>query len=519
MGEPVRSRLTFLLLGAVVLAAAIGSMWNDSATADEGAHIASGLIALREARLDFFTAQPPLAQTMVALPVAASGYRVPEVWRRYGNRPWVAGHLLLESAGDDVQRLLRLARMPVIAMLLALCIAVAMFVRASGGTNAAALSAFALTGFCPTLLAHGRLATVDMALTLFAFVAVALLLRLLRAPSFALAAATGGSLACVLASKVSGTFLVPFFAIVIVFWWIRERRLPFRELAVAGAASLIVFAALHMLAGRTLDPAFAFREYLVDIGLVRKLYGAGYTRPQFLLGEFSRQGWPHYNLVALAVKTTLASLLLIAGGIVVTLRRRRFEPVVCFAFAALFLLVASFSSLNLGVRHVLPIYPFLYAGTALALIDVRPRFRGAIAGLLVAHCFVSLAASPSYLSYFNVLIGSHRNADRVLIDSNLDWGQDLRRLASWCDEHGVERIRVHYFGAASVARELGGRGESWPAPRPEPLPKGWFAVSRHFYRLSFSRDFSPVDYDAYLAASRARYITSIGGSIDVYRVD
>jgi hypothetical protein len=144
--------------------------------------------------------------------------------------------------------------------------------------------------------------------------------------------------------------------------------------------------------------------------------------------------------------------------------------------------------------------------------------RIAAAALVAVHALTAVLVFPSYLSYFNLLIGSPRNADRVLIDSNLDWGQDLRRLGQWAREHDVDLMRVHYFGAGSVEHELGARGMRWPAPRREPLPKGWFAVSRHFYRLSFLPARSPIDYEVYLRTNRAEYVTTIGGSIDIYRV-
>ena len=480
---------------------AIGSMREDSATADEAAHIAAGLIKLREGRIDFYATQTPLIEAAIAAPLAMSGYRVPEEWRQYGNRPWLAGHMLLYRGGYDWQRILRMARLPVIALLLALCFTVWSFVREVTGDDVAALAAFALTGFCPTLLAHGRLATVYMGVTLFAFLATVLLLRFLRTPSLFLAIATGIAVACTLTSKVSGALIVPFFAIVIGLWLARKRRVHWRLLAIAAFASIATFMLVYLLVGRSVDLTLPFRAYLSEVHAVRAFYLAN-PLPQFLLGEFSQDGWPHYYLVAIAVKTPLPALALLIIGII---RARRFEAVVCLLFAALFLLVSAFSSLNLGIRHVLPIYPFLFAACAITVT------RRITVVLTAAHVLIALLAYPSYLSYFNPLIGSHRNADRVLIDSNLDWGQDLRRLAHWTRENDIGVIRVHYFGAGSVEHELRSRGMRWSAPRAEPLPKGWFAVSRHFYRLRSG-------YDAYLRGSGARYVTTIGGSIDVYRV-
>jgi hypothetical protein len=532
-------------LAVVVAVLAIGSMRDDSATADEAAHIAAGLLKVREGRIDLYATQTPLIESLIAMPLAIAGERVPDQWRSMGNRPWVFGHLLLYRGGSDAQRILRMARLPVIALFLALCFAVWGFVREVTGNDAAALAAFAMTGFCPTLLAHGRLATVDMGVTFFAFLATALFLRLLRAPSKGVAIATGVAVACTLASKISGALLLPFFAIVLVLWFAERRRpapadaggVPRRRLfwlewrggsetlpasaggdagvPLAAITCIATFILIYLVLGRSFDLMLPFRAYLSELRAVRAFYVAN-PLPQFLLGEFSQKGWPQYYLVAMAVKTPLPALTLLVIGV---LHTRRFEGIVCIVFAALFLLVSAFSSLNLGIRHVLPIYPFLYAAAAIALFDASRRMRIAAGVLVAAHVLVALLAYPSYLSYFNALIGSPRNADRILIDSNLDWGQDLRRLGLWARANDVDVVRVHYFGAGNVELELGARGARWPAPRPQLLPKGWFAVSRHFYRLSFLPSRSPIDYDTYLRASHARYVTTIGGSIDVYRVD
>lgn len=519
-----RRTLVVLVLVAAVLAAA--SMWDDSATADEAAHVASGLLALTEGRLDFYATQAPLIEAIEAAPVALAGYRVPAEWKQIGNRPWVVGNLLLYRAGLDPHRILTIARVPVIALFLALALLVYWFVAETTGNRWAGVAACALTAFCPTMLAHGRLATVDAGLALFAFLATVLCLQLLAWPSLTVAALAGITTACALASKVSGAIIVPYFAILVILWTWRTRATPWKHLLLAAVVAILTFAGVYMALGRTLDPLFAFREYLDEIGAVNRFYGDRYVLPQFLLGEFSTGGWPQYNLVALAVKLTIPSLAILLLGMILSVRRARFEVIACFLFAALFLAASAFSSLNLGIRHVLPILPFLYAAGVIAIHDARRDakererrlFDGAVAALIAWHVVTGVVAFPAYISYFNPLIGSHRNADRILIDSNLDWGQDLRRLAQWTRDHGVDVMRVHYFGAGSVEHEFGERGMRWSAPRRELLPQGWFAVSRHFYRLSFDPRRSPVTYDEYLRASGAEFVTSIGGSIDVYRI-
>lgn len=491
-------RLVLLLLAITVAVLAAGSMLEDTATADEAAHIAAGLLKLQQGRIDFYATQAPLIETLIAIPVSLAGHRAPQVQE---NRPWVAGHMLLYRSGYEPERILMLARLPVIAMFLALCFAVYAFVKGTTNEPWAGVAAFALTGFCPTLMAHGRLATVDMGVTLFAFLAATWFIEKRDAPA---GVATAGALA----SKVSAALLLPYFAILTA--W--KRRVPWK----AALAAFATFIAIYCLIARSFDPTLPFRAFLAEADAVRAFYAERHVLPQFLLGAFSPDGWPHYYLVAIAVKTPIPALVLF---VLACTRKRRFETIACAIFIALFLAVSAFSSLNLGIRHILPVFPFAYAATVIALHDAPRRLRDVSLALVALHIVIGIAAYPSYLAYFNQFIGSHRNADRVLIDSNLDWGQDLKRLRYWADDNGIEHLRIHYFGAGNVEHEFGARAERWSVGKRMPLPRGYFALSRHFYRLSFDRSRSSVDYETYLRQSNARFVTSIGGSIDVYRVD
>jgi 4-amino-4-deoxy-L-arabinose transferase-like glycosyltransferase len=558
------SRSLLVVLAIAVAALAVTSVRLDSATGDEGAHIAAGVIKLRYGWLSFFPEQPPLMNAISALPLRR--FTMPPAWRaNLGQRGhWAAGHALLYEAGNDAPRLLLLARLPTIALFLALCFAV-YFVVARETTRGWGVVAFALTGFCPTLLAHGRLATVDLGVTAFVFIAFALWLRVLGSagvppadvtasravtlsaesrgrrrgtaphqPARDASAPLAGVVAmCALLSKTSGVIVVPFLAIVTILhvWRTRLWRPLLASLGAAIAAAIVtLYAVTFALASpeylaaafpHTPRLAIPWLQYQLHADAIRFWYTAGHEHPQFLLGQFSRTGWPQYYPIAFLLKTPVPALLLFIGALVASLRRRSLVVDSSLLFIAAFFAIAATSRIDLGIRYILPVYPFLYTAIAIALSRMAIDARRSIAiGVLVAwHCLASLVAWPSYLSYFNELIGSPRNADRFLIDSNLDWGQDLHRLRLWSDAHGVDFLRIDYFGGGDVAYEFGAKGERWTAPRPERLPPGWFAVSRHLYRVSFDPTESPVDYDTYLALSKARYVTTVGGSIDVYRVE
>ncbi|MGZ8829923.1 MAG: glycosyltransferase family 39 protein [Thermoanaerobaculia bacterium] len=524
-----------VLLLIIVVALSIGSVRLDSATSDEPAYIGAGMIKLVDGRLDYFRDEPPLMNSISAAPLVMAGYRLPPIWNLESNH-WGVGKQFLWRSGFDGHRMLLLARLPTIALLVALIVLMDWFVLRKTKSPAWALAAATLTGFCPNLMAHGRLATVDLALTFFAFAATALFIVVIETGSLPAAIGMGIASAAAVMSKTSGNILGPYFLLVLIAALVfRRAPNPQRLVLMFGVAilSAIAFAEIFILAEgsaaymresfphvpRVLVP---FAEYAANIRAINAWYTQGHTLPQFLLGRFSTTGWPQYYPVALLLKTTIPSILLFIGALVAGVRRRSFTVFMLLLFVALFLGIAAAGHLNLGIRYVLPIYPFVYAATAIALSSISPqRFAAAVIVALIAwHAAENLIVYPSYISYFNELAGSRRNADRLLIDSNLDWGQDLRRLDAWLRDNGVKQITVHYFGGADVGYDIrAARPALLRGPGPDLLPKGWFALSRHLYRVSFAPGTWPIDYDRYLAASHARYVTTVGGSIDVYRVE
>jgi hypothetical protein len=209
--------------------------------------------------------------------------------------------------------------------------------------------------------------------------------------------------------------------------------------------------------------------------------------PGYLLGHFGDHGWWYYYPVAMAVKTPLALLVLIAIGIVVCVRRRVFTPL---AFAAgILLFAAGFSNINLGIRHILPAYVGLCvaagAGAAWlwsALWSGRIASRAIAAALLGWLTFASVRSHPDYLAYFNEIAG--KQPERFLVDSDLDWGQDMKRLAVRMHQLDVKELAFDPFNGAYI-EELQAAGQFPPIKPLDPLAPshGWSAASITMLKL------------------------------------
>ena len=186
------------------------------------------------------------------------------------------------------------------------------------------------------------------------------------------------------------------------------------------------------------------------------------ARPGFLRGQHELFGFPSFFLWVFLFKTPLGALTLMGIGIPLFLRSQRTEGF-CFVLlpALVFFWIALTSGLNLGQRHILPIYPFLFVaagalGPRWERLRGRQRTAAGAVALLLASCGAFLVFAPPlkpvvvvahHLSFMNELGGGPLRGYENLADSNFDWGQDLKALARWLEEHGVRKpINLCYFG-------------------------------------------------------------------------
>jgi len=393
---------------------------QNSGVCDElGAHIPSGYLYWLSGQYSGGIDNFPLGQLWIAAPVGLLGvdYEL-----------FTEQHLLL-------------FRMPVVALGLALIVLVWRFTRRLEGPLAG-LAALGLASLSPNLLAHSTLATLDLPTAWAIALTVVVLYRYAETPSVARLAAVAVAVGVALAVKIQAALLLPFAAVALVLAAARVRRAGGR-IAPAMVLSWLLIPAVAVV---VIDLVYLYLPG-IDGGLLpapyldafrTKLVHGGGGHFAYLLGRYSTTGWWAYFPVAVLVKTPLPALLLAAVGLA---RRPRADIAVFVLLPIVVFLGAGIAGhVNIGLRHVLAIYPFLYvlAGSGAArLLTARRSLRTAAVVLLAAHVVSAVWIRPHHLSYFNLLVGGAQNGHRVLLDSNYDWGQNDRFLASHVARTGL----------------------------------------------------------------------------------
>jgi hypothetical protein len=289
----------------------------------------------------------------------------------------------------------------------------------------------------------------------------------------------------------------------------------------------------------TLDASRAFPQAWLN-GLLYT-YQSALMRQTYLLGEYSMTGWWYYFPIAMITKAPLALIAACLVAIVVfalAIRTLGWRPTLGTWTAAcliippvIFLASAMRSNLNLGLRHILPVYPFIYLGIGLAISYAWRHWRGATkwtAGVLaLALAVETLWAFPDYLAFFNTAAGGKRGGLKILGDSNLDWGQDLKLLAQWQQErqrtHPNENLYLVYFGLADpwaygikYVNFPGGYGfgPKWEK-RMEP---GIIAISATALQGIYTANLiDEATREQYMQLLRSEPLEVLGGSIYLYR--
>jgi hypothetical protein len=198
----------------------------------------------------------------------------------------------------------------------------------------------------------------------------------------------------------------------------------------------------------------------------------------FLYGMYSTKGWWYYFPTAFALKTTLPFLLLTLVSIAWAIRATisgRLVFLILLVPVFSYLLVAMLTSINIGIRHFLPAFPFLFIMSG-ALVDHvlgRPhrRISLAIFAILFAWmAFAAVRAYPNYIPYMNEL-SAGRPHWQCLSDSNVEWGDDAGTLAQYLDKRGERSVRAAFLAGSVVLPLYGVEYVDLLAPPGAPLPE------------------------------------------------
>jgi hypothetical protein len=248
--------------------------------------------------------------------------------------------------------------------------------------------------------------------------------------------------------------------------------------------------------------------------------------PAYFLGNWSIEGFRSYYLAAFCMKESVPFLLLVAAALVVLVLQKRslFSRhellLLLYVPLVLFLVLSCFNRLNVGVRYLLPIYPFLCIFIA-GLFQAARGYGARLALLLLfmLHSASVLRITPHYTSYFNELFGGAAQGYRYLIDSNTDWGQDLPSLKKYMSKHGIEKIQLAYFGHG-LPEVYGINYE----PLSMPAKPGYAAISvsllqGHPYLLTYLDPPRIAEADQFRAMRNLQPVGRAGYSIMIYRID
>jgi 4-amino-4-deoxy-L-arabinose transferase-like glycosyltransferase len=453
------------LIPALLLALMTALMWHsatvESQTYDEAVHLSAGYSYFRTGDFRMNPEHPPLTKLLQAAPLLAMNLALDtatEAWTKPDS--WAFSQRFVYHNTAPAARILLAGRAMTMLFALLLGCAVFYWTRSVAGPLAATI-ALALYTLDPNFIAHGHYITSDVAVSLAIFASVITWLRYLETGTRRALLFAAVALGLAVVTKFNALYLLPVHALVAL---LHPNKLP---LAKRLTATVATFAAAAAFIAITYGPATP-RAFLTNprkplatlrdnhpysLGVQFNIAHNTWKQPSYLLGEKHAGGKWRYFPVAFAVKTPAASL--IAFGVLISalllppaLLRRHW---LMLFYPAIYFGITMASDINLGLRHILPIYPFLYALAGIALSQLTTSRVPVLALLTAIATFETARIHPDHIAFFNLFAGGPDNGPHLLLDSNLDWGQDLLKLKAYLGAHGTNTVAFAYFGSAEPA--------------------------------------------------------------------
>jgi len=480
-------------------------------TYDETAHIACGMEWLSQGTYDYETLHPPLARVATAFFPYLFGAR-----SQGRTRMAEEGTSLLNLKGQYAHNLL-LSRLGVLPFFWLSCFLTYRWMQLKFGGCHGSIAVL-LFAFCPVVLAHSSLATTDQPLVAMFLWALLCFSKFLEKPRVIQGVWATLSFGAAVLTKFSA---IPFFlvsAIVLITFHVYQNRKLLRPaalqiLTVMICSSPIIWAGYRFSYQPLFTPKTTYAaaqkkldnmsprhrallvttripapEFFRGLYLTKQNGDGTLVRRGYLLGRVYAGGRLAFFPVAILVKTPLATLVLLGMGLFVCIRfSQLYEPeklALLWAGLAGPLTIGVLGAVNIGLRHVLPIYPFVAMFGAIGAVwlwQLPAKYtvigRAITVSLLAWNVASCLVWAPEFLPYFNE--GASWNSGHILVDSDLDWGQDFYKLEFQLKDVPANDVWIDYFGDPTIVRH---NSAKWHNLDPGQHPLGWVAVSETRFR-------------------------------------
>jgi len=577
-----KRKYDWLAAGILAIAAVICifSMRQDSGIVDEIAHVPAGYSYVDAQDFRLNPEHPPLGKALAGVPLLFLNINdAYNDWSWEGIAQWENGWQLIYEEGNDADKILFWSRIPTVILFLILGIYLYKWGSELYG-NRAGIFALILLVASPSVLAHARFVTTDVAAAVGFLISGYYFYKYYHAlpsvgspvrkdgkfhksPSIKALIFAGIFFGIAQLLKFSCVLLVPIFGIAIItksiidrkdggfwanFWknlkplfWIFvigflviwlvylfftwntsfdvERKVIELNLPTEGAAFL-----RNILISMAAIPIFKpVAHWLLGILMVFAHAEGGHTA--FLLGNFSRTGWWYFFPVAWFFKVPIPVILLTFWSLIVLGFQRFKEKIDIFAIVLILTTIIIYwaismrGALNIGIRHLIPTFPFIFLLIARAAQPILERswsvskvLLWGFAGWLIIETLISYPHFVSYFNEFRYVFGKQKH--EILVDSSLDWGQDLKRLQKYVEENNIKEIKVDYFGGGVPSYYIPETIE-WHSKYGKTT--GWLAVSATFYQMS--KYYGPLEnQESYVYLDQLKPKTTIGDSILVFQI-
>lgn len=532
------------------------SIKNTALTFDETAHLPAGYSYLTQKDMRLNPEHPPILKDLAGLPLTfMKNINFPsshEGWAEKVNGQWSFGNYFLFHSNNPANKMILAGRTMMILVLVLGAYLVYRFGK-DYFDEKTGLIALLLYSLSPTLIAHGRLVTTDVGVAVAILATIYFFIRYLKSPNTKSIIWAGIALGVTQAVKFSAVFLVPYLISLLIFQSIKNKKSIKKHLLdfllIFFVAFLVVYAvytyhvwdypqarqAQDMIQTLSSHPIKSIGPLLGKLSKVKilrpitqYLYGVAMVfqrgvggNTTYFMGKVTASGFKSYFPILYVLKLPITFHILTITAIFLAIRskeKRDLTEISLLSFILLYWALTLSGNLNIGVRHLIPIIPLIIL--LVARFTSRLKWK-VLAPILIIQAISVFYYFPHFIPYYNEIAGGPDKGHIIATDSNLDWGQDLRRLKSWIEEKNNPTVYLDYFGGADrkyYLDVLPWWGERDPSEIEKPAYLAVSATLLQGGRAEAVKGFDrPTKYYEWL--DNQKLVDKIGYSIFIYKID